>query len=437
MRRLVVPVLLVLAASIAVAVPARPQTDTPLSFSGNHGRVAATVHNATNRQQVCNIAVDTHFGYASSTPGGNASAVSAVGRIGPGAGCASFEITLLRVGFDTGVVVDDLRPASGQDRSLRDNGRTPADTLHNRVDFQPDATTVLGSSDWHPVGCGAAPVASRVSGRVRFANGHLQDVTLRGGYTNPMPDFCQAADLEVDLTGPPRLQHEQTAVLRAQATNHGPSAVGDVTAAVNLDDDLAVVTASSWCAADAGTADPNDYTCDLGTFSDGWNVFSSFTVRGTALGVQTSTATVTSSSSFADSDSDTLTTEVIASADLSLDMSLASADPTPAPGSRVTVEFAVTNAGPDATTVGLNGHWPNELGPHTVEPGGDGGCSIVPPLLCSFGTVAAGTTETMRLSGTITAAPGTQVPVNARLSSAAPDPDDADRADSVVVTVTA
>jgi uncharacterized repeat protein (TIGR01451 family) len=254
MRRLVLALTAAILAGLLAAPAAQAQTTVPVAISTGHGRLATTVFNATNREQFCQLAVDLHYGFATTNTNANASAVSPVGRISAGDGCSNFEIRLLRVGFETGGVVDDCRPVKGQPpigggtAAARNNGRTLCNSLHNRIDYEPDTNQVLGSGDWVPIGCDVSRVAPRVTGRVRFANGHLQDVSLRGNYTDATPNGC-VADLAISKqafrgTDPPTSTYVpgERLTFQVNVPNAGPDFAPNVTITDQLGAGLTLVS---------------------------------------------------------------------------------------------------------------------------------------------------------------------------------------------------
>jgi hypothetical protein len=193
---------LVAALPLALAVPstagAQAGTTYPTGdISNNHGRLVKTIWHP-NRVWFVNIAVDTHFGYNGAADA-DADFASPVGRISQGQGARSFEVRLLRLGYEGSAkpAVDDCRPSKSQGRAERNNGRTPCNPLHNRVDYEPDVNQVIGTADWIRLSCTDTRIASRMEGAVRWADGSLSVVSERTSYTAHDLNGCNT-DLRVE-----------------------------------------------------------------------------------------------------------------------------------------------------------------------------------------------------------------------------------------------
>jgi|GEM_PF-2710598 uncharacterized repeat protein (TIGR01451 family) len=191
-RKLLVPVL-ALAGLLAAAVPAHADGPPAGAVTGSHGRIAKTVHHPTNPAWSVQVAVDTHFGYSGAADA-DADFVSPVGRISKGPGASRVQLDTLRLGHDSArPVVDDCRPVKGLPGD-RDNGRAPCDPLHSAADYEPDASSVLGSADWVAADC---RVASRAYFSVRWQDGLLTQFSARSSYVAADLDGC-SAELAVD-----------------------------------------------------------------------------------------------------------------------------------------------------------------------------------------------------------------------------------------------
>jgi uncharacterized repeat protein (TIGR01451 family) len=193
MRRTLLVPILALAGLLAAAVPAYADGPPGGAVTGTHGRVTRTVHHPTNRAWYVQVAVDNHFGY-NGWADGDADFVSPVGRISKGRGSSRVQLELLRLGYGSArPVVDDCRPIDGQPRD-RNNGRSPCDPLNSAADYEPDASSVLGSGDWIAVDCW---VATRAFFSVRWQDGLVTRFSQLSEYVPADPDGC-SADIEVD-----------------------------------------------------------------------------------------------------------------------------------------------------------------------------------------------------------------------------------------------
>src|SRR4029453_19470313 len=151
----------------AAPAPPPPRAPPAGAVTGSHGRITKTVQHPTNRAWSVQIAVDTHFGYSGAADA-DADFVSPVGRISKGPGASRVQLDMLRLGHDSArPVVEDYRPVKGLPGD-RNNGRSPCDPLNSAADYEPDASSVLGSADWVAADC---RVASRRAFPVPWQDG--------------------------------------------------------------------------------------------------------------------------------------------------------------------------------------------------------------------------------------------------------------------------
>lgn len=294
-RKLLVPIL-ALAGLLAAAVPAFADGPPAGAVTGSHGRIAKTVFHPTNRAWYVQIAVDTHFGFNGAADA-DADLVSAVGRIAKGPGASRVQLDLLRLGHESArPAVDDCRPVKGLP-SDRNNGRSPCDPLNSAADYEPDASSVLGSADWVAADC---RVASRAYFSVRWQDGRLTQLSARSNAVAADLDGC-SAELAVDKFANDETEGKTTYTApgdefayQINVTNNGPDPAEGVvlvdTWPVGLD---APANLEPGCGYNSAT---RKITCHVGAIRPDGTVILGFGARtnAAASGTLSNTATVDS-----------------------------------------------------------------------------------------------------------------------------------------------
>lgn len=292
-RKLLVPIL-ALAGLLAAAAPAFADGPPAGAVTGSHGRIAKTVFHPTNRAWYVQIAVDTHFGFNGAADA-DADLVSPVGRITKGPGASRVQLDLLRLGHNSArPVVDDCRPVKGLP-SDRDNGRSPCDPLNSAADYEPDASSALGSADWAAADC---RVATRAYFSVRWQDGRLTQFSARSDHVAADLDGC-SAELGVDTFANDGTEDKTTYTApgdefayQINVTNNGPDPAERVvlvdTWPVGLD---APANLEPGCGYNSAT---RKITCYLGTIRPGGVVILGIGARtnAAASGTLSNTATV-------------------------------------------------------------------------------------------------------------------------------------------------
>jgi uncharacterized repeat protein (TIGR01451 family) len=296
MRRTLLVPILALAGLLAAAVPAHADGPPAGAVTGSHGRITKNVYHPANRAWSVQIAVDTHFGYNGAADA-DADLVSPVGRISNGRGAFRVQLDRLRLGHDSArPVVDDCRPVKGLPGD-RNNGRTPCDPLHSAADYEPDASSVLGSGDWVAADC---RVASRAYFSVRWQDGLLTQFSARSSHVAADLDGC-SAELAVDTFANDGTEDKTTYTApgdefayQINVTNSGPDPAERVvlvdTWPVGLD---APTNLEPGCGYTSAT---RKLTCDLGTIRPHGVAILGFAARtnAAATGTLSNTATVDS-----------------------------------------------------------------------------------------------------------------------------------------------
>ncbi len=353
------------------------------------------------------------------------------------------------------IIVDNLGPSDAAGAVLTDylTSATPFNLLSAALQADPDVpcaspTTPVNDNTEVTVTCGPGtlPAGSRATVRVEVGADDVSQIndvaTVRA--TTPDPDsgnnkatgrvdFSGSADLVLEKTGPETAVAGGPIQYTLTVDNEGPSVANAVVLRDSLPEGVTFVSVTSSVGNCVNNQPPGrDVVCNLGNLDED-DPDVTITLNGRldadlADGTLLSNNAVVSSATATPDNSDNVArvdTTVDTEADLSV-TKVGAPEPVLA-GNNLTYTITANNGGPsDAQLVTLTDELPDGVTfVSGVDAGGDSVCSETEPgqVLCALGTLAAGASETVRLTVAVPAstADGTELVNSVTIGSTTTD----------------
>ena len=263
-----------------------------------------------------------------------------------------------------------------------------------------------------------------------------------GGDVNPdnntatdVGGTAQAADLRITKTATPSTALSgQTLRFTLTVSNDGPSTAQAVTVSDPLGADYRDATATASVGSCTAAVQ-----CSLGDLAPGESatitIDATIAANATTL---TNTATVSSPTPDPTPGNNTASATVVVppTADVRLTKTPSTMTPTPGQPSGLTYTIVATNAGPSAATgVVISDGVPADFTPSVITgPAGFACSTVAATIVCSGGTIAAGSSATLTVTGTVAGSPASLTLVNtAEVRADTADPDQSNNADTATV----
>jgi uncharacterized repeat protein (TIGR01451 family) len=255
-----------------------------------------------------------------------------------------------------------------------------------------------------------------------------------------------SATLQVSVTDSPEpvLNGEQV-TYTVQVGNEGPDIANGVQLVIDTDERLDALQASAPAGAvctvtdlDPSSGVDEGVVCDLGALSAGEQatvtVVGTTTVVASGTGAYETVAVLTSTSSYAAGADDNEFTTVVPAADLGLAKTAVQTPSTTDPGNHYQFTFAVSNAGPNATTnVVVFDAWPTHLADPVSLSAGCAFDDLGDTVTCTATTLASGASTSFTVVAPVLSSGSNTATVDGHEA----DPDRTNNTDSATITLAA